>query len=397
MEISLLIVRMFKFSIITRCYNIQPFKISLEWLCFMLISGMASAVLAQDSTNVTPPFFKLVNRSTIDIPYDQIKVNPNMDIGYVNGEMALCFTGVNHKKREIYIQEIRLAENKLVSHVIKFSRKLKLDRRETKFVFTGSDSGQVFMLCSDKLFLLDTKKWKIDLIQRVGENTDFIYLNSKTCVEAIYSRPNGIAQAEIRKVNIQNQIVKKIQPTSGFIEFTHFSPNNLVCFTPQSVFWLNVSRPEFYRYDHDLNEMEKVSFCEGRQWCDADSLQNALPPEKKRAELFERVNFLFENGAFKSWGIQQVNDSTLLVSSSNGLNMKLETLVRIGNGKPSEILSERISDRSGKSENIELFLQAAKGKCYQNKMYYLQMANVKPVSGSDNGVYEFFTFEYLGP
>jgi hypothetical protein len=377
--------------------QIQPFKRNLEWLCFILISCTTSNLLSQDSTNTTPPFFKLIHKCTVEIPYDQIKVNPNLEIGYTNGEMALCFTGVNHKKREIYIPEIRLAENKLVSHVVKFSRKLKMDRRETKFVFTGADSGQVLMLCSHKLFSRDTKKWKIDFIQRVDENTNFIYGDSKTRIEAIYSRPNNIAQAEIRKVNAQNQIVKKIQPTSGYMEFTHFYPNNLICFTPQSVFWLNVSRPEFYRYDHDLNEIEKVSFCKGRQWFDADSLQNALPPEKKRAELFERVNLLFENGAFKSWCIQQVNDSTLLLSSALRFNQNLETLIRIRNGEPSKVLAERIARTSGKLEDVEFFLQAAKGKCHQNRMYCLQMSNAKPNDRSDKAAYEFFTFEYTGP
>ncbi len=376
-----------------------------RWLCFIPVLFIYLDIIGQDTLPSSAPFFEYDKKIDFSVSNNQISGSSDIQLQWMDSTSGFICTGLDNKKRLLFIQEISFVNGKCTSHEISYSKKIKFDFRENFHRIIDRENNELFLLGSKgKLFVVDLQKKTMKVKIKKSVPVNYLKTNGQKNIGAAYSHPSMQPICMLNIMDSNGKEIKKIDLDGGFMEFTHFSPNRLVTFSERYIFWLNISRPTLFIYDFDLNLVDSLQFCSNRPWSSAESISATIPQEDlNNMDIFTHGATLLEKGAFKNWSVQLVNDSTLLITSSIIKETFLETLVHYDHPSELRILADRTTPfiHKDKSERpmLELNLQTCKGLAYKNAFCYLRKNEF--VCGSamqpDKSYYSVYLFHYVGP
>jgi hypothetical protein len=383
----------------------QPPRLISRWLCFITVFFIHQNITGQDTLPSDPPFFEYNKKFDFSISNNQIIGRSDIQLQWMDSTSGFICTGIDNKKRLVFIQEISFANGKCTSHEIAYSKKTKFDFRENFHRIVHREGNELFLLGSKgKLFVVDLLKKTMKVKIKKSVQVDYLKINGQKNIGAAYSDPSMQPICMLSVMDFNGKELKKIDLDGGFFEFTHFAPNRLVTFSDRYIFLLNISKPTLFVYDFDLNLVDSLQFCPNRPWSSAESIAATMPQEElHNMDLFTHGATLLEKGAFKNWSVQLVNDSTLLITSSLIKETFLETLVHCTPPSELRILANRTTPfiPKDKSERLmlELNFQTPLGLAYKNIFCYLKKNEF--IRGSamqpDKSYYSVYLFHYVRP
>lgn len=384
-------------------------------LFFCILCSISNANLCQISTQDNDRFFKLKKSFTIAVENSLIAIPPHTLTIVTNdlNQVGYFFLGIDHKKREFTFCEIDLITEQNKIHRVTYSKKIKIDKRNIiAKLYLGLKEGILKLHIGDIILDIELKTDRILHAAKVNKKYKNFFFSSDYDIGSYYYNEAYTSDKTGLCVLRNQEEVMAIHPPMDFIEFTHFTPCNMVDVNSDFVLWLSVSKPMVYAYNHQLELLDSLCF-DPVDWVDIDVVKNEQKyVDLRKVGIFEFGSTVLQDTASKNLAIQFVNDSTFMVSSMYSTLQTNEVIFTINKLGKIAKKAFRIVDNSSFFDSkivrndFELFQESANAMISNNKMFTIYLGpgympwEIEPLAKRDFEKYSYLNlieYNFIAP